>query len=245
MNPRVCAATAAILGVLATAGSAGAAEPGYGPGRGSIGGQLGVSSFRMDRILGGNTWFGDYSAGALSRPQFTGQFRYVLTPSLRVQVSPGMTWAAYKGDERAPFEDPRFPGDVTKVEHLAVMVPVSVQAQYIVRRGWWLYHLGLGPGIYRVWVQNRREVLKDPLTLRLHRGLYPGASGELGVELFLRQLTTTSIELAIGGDLAFAERPEQFPSGYNSHVLAVGIRLGGNYYFNPGGRKKEAAAPAP
>jgi hypothetical protein len=243
MIRRVCRVSGVLLAWLTAASVCLAAEPAHDPGKGGVGGQLGIASFRGDRMLGSN-WFGDYSAGALPRPAFNATFRYVFRPWLRAQLATGLTWAAYKGDEPAPFVDVRF-GDATKKEYLTLLVPISLQAQWVVRRGWWIYHVGAGPGVYRVWVQNRREVLKDPETLRLHRGVYPGASGEIGFELFLRQLPTTSVELTIGGDMAFAERPEQFPNGFNSHVMALGARLGGNYYFSPGlGRKKETTPPA-
>ena len=56
-----------------------------------------------------------------------------------------------------------FPADVTKENMLTLVLPVSAQLQYTQKRGAWLYHLGAGPGLYRVWVENRRKVLKDPL----------------------------------------------------------------------------------
>jgi hypothetical protein len=59
----------------------------------------------------------------------------------------------------------------------------------------------------------------------------------------MRQLPTTSIELALVSDMAIAQRDEQFPSGLNSNLLAVSARLGVNYYFSPGqSRTKEATA---
>lgn len=238
MISRVGWVSGAVAAMLTVASLCPAAEPEYGAGRGGVGAQIGGSSFRFDRVLG-KSWFGDYSAGAISRFAFAAQFRYAVNSWLRCQVSPGLTWAAYRGDEPAPFVDPRF-GDRVKRDYLTLLVPVSLQAQYVMRRGWWLYHVGVGPGVYRVWVENRREVLKDPVTLKLHRGIYPGVSGELGAEIFLKQLPSTSIELVVGGDVAMAERNDQFVSGLNSNVMALGVRIGGNYYFTPGERKKPA-----
>lgn len=237
MIPRVCGVSGALVALLTVASVCVAADPGYTPGIGGIGGQIGGSTFRFDRMLG-SSWFGDYSAGAQPRFILHAHFRYVVNRWLRWQVSPGMTWAGYKGAEPAPFEDPRY-GDRDKREYLTLLLPVSLQGQYVLRRGWWLYYVGAGPGVYRVWIENRREVLKDPVTLTLHRGLYPGMSGELGVELFLKSLPSTSLELALGGDLVLAQRDDQFVSGINSNLMAVGVRFGGNLYFSPGGRKKE------
>jgi hypothetical protein len=244
MIPRVCGVSAAVLCALTAASLCLAAEPVYGPGKGSVGGALGVSTFEFDRMLG-SEWFGDYSKGAIPRFTFSGNFRYVFTPWLRFQVSPGLTWTAYDGSEAVPFVNDRFPDDLDKREYLVVMVPISTQFQYVVKRGWWLYHLGAGPGLYRVWVEQHREIVKDPITKRIHRGVYLGGSGELGAAYFLRQMPSTSVELTLTGDLAITERDEQFPSGYNSNVMAVGLRVGVSYYFTPGeSRKKQTTEPA-
>ena len=241
MIPRVCGVSGALAAMLTVAAVCLAAEPSTRPGKGGVGVQVGGSSFRPDRMLG-NGWFGDYSAGAQPRFTFKANFRYAVNKWFRWQVSPGLTWAAYRGYEPGPFADPRF-GDRYKNHYLSLLLPVSAQAQYVIRRGWWQYYVGAGPGIYRVWVENRREVLKDPVTLRVHRGVYPGASGEFGVEYFLKQMPSTSIEVSVGGDLAFATRDDQFVSGLNSNLLAVGARIGATYYFTPGERKKEPEPP--
>jgi hypothetical protein len=242
MNSCVRGVCVATLGVLTLALPCRAAGPNHGVGRAGIGGGLGLSTFRFDRGMGSN-WFGDYSAGAIPRFSFGGHFRYVAMPWLRVQFSPGMTWTAYKGDEPVPFPDPRFPDDQFKTHYITDIVPMSVQAQYVYQRGQFIYHAGAGPGLYRVWVQNNREVLKDAITLRLHRGLYWGVSGELGAEYFLTQLPSTSVELSLISDLAFTTRDEQFPAGYNSHMMAMSLRVGVSYYFTPGEPKKKEETP--
>ena len=123
------------------------------------------------------------------------------------------------------------------------MLPVSLQLHYVGRHGFWAYHLGGGPGVYRVWVENRRKVLKDPVSLKLHRGQYPGYSAEIGVERWLRGIPEVSLEFAIANHVAMSQRPAQFVSGFNSNVMATEFRVGGNYYFTPGPRKAKAAAP--
>lgn len=243
MNSRVFAVSGSLLGLLTAASLCVAAEPSYAPGKASVGGSFGVATFRPDGMLG-SAWFGDYSNGAITRFSFAGQFRYAMNSWLRLQAGPGVTWCAYKGDAPIPFEDPRFPEDQSKKDFLTVMVPVSVQAQYVMKHGWWLYHVGFGPGLYRLMVENHRETLKDPVTLDLHRGVYLGVTGELGVEYFLHSLTTTSVEMALVGDVPFAERADQFPSGYNSNAMALSLRVGANYHFSPGVKKKETTQPA-
>ena len=219
------------------AGEGKPANSGYRSGGGGVGGQFGGSDF----VAGG-----DYSAGAQPRLSFAAHWRYAFTSWLRGQVGPGLGWAGYNESEPVPMTDPRFPQDTRKGNYLSLLVPVSVQLQCTMRRQQWLYYVGAGPGVYRVWVENRREVVKDPVTLRRHRGLYAGASGQLGVERFLKMLPSTSVEVSAGGDLALTLRDEQFRSGFNSRLLALYLRVGANYYFKPGEvKKKQESAPLP
>jgi hypothetical protein len=199
------------------------AHAGMVPGRGGVGGQLGGSYFTFD---------GDYSSGVQPRFAFAGNLRYVVSEWLRLQFSPGFTWTAYSNTEPVPFQDLNFPTDTTKDGYLTLLVPISLQGQWLVHRGAWHYHLGAGPGLYRVWVENHRKVLKDRTSKRLHRGLYPGASAELGVERFMKVLPSTSVEVAVVSHLVFAQRDEQFINGFNSNVGAVEARVGANYYFD-------------
>lgn len=222
-----------------------AAEPAYAPGKGAVGGQIGGSYFRLDRALGMKypKAFGDYSEGARPRFAFNGNFRYVMSRRFRWQLSPGFTWSAYD-DYGMPFQDLNFPADDTKDQVLTLLVPVSAQFQYTIQRGWWVYHAGIGPGVYRVWVENRRKVLKDPVTFKLHRGTYPGVTGQIGAERFLRNITNTAVEFSLANHLVFAEREEQFPSGFNSNLMANELRIGVNYYFDMVRPKKTAPPPA-
>jgi hypothetical protein len=245
MIPCVRWVSGAVASMLTIASVCVADGPSYELGRGSIGGSIGGSSFRVDRMLG-QSWAGDYSEGAQPRFAFAMQFRYVVKPWLRWQVSPGFTWTGYKESTPAPVTDIRFPEDRTKENYLTLLMPVSAQVQYVFQSGWWLYHVGAGPGIYRVIVENRRKVLKDPVTHKNHRGLYPGASGEIGVERFLKALPSTSIEVTVGGHVAFARRDDQFVSGINDQVLAIEARAGVNYYFKLGGQQSSTeATPLP
>lgn len=245
MIPRFRCVSVALSALLTVASACLAAEPGYAPKKGGVGGGFGYSHFIEDA---------DYSQDAAGRLSFSGSFRYVINQRLRWQVSPGFEWSAYNVGTKAPFIDPAFPGDTTmagdpiKDKMLTLLVPVSVQLQLTQRRGWWLYHFGAGPGVYRVWVENHRKVLEDPVSKKRHRGPYFGVTAELGAERFLRGLTTTSIEGVIGGHLIFAERDKQFPLGFNSNVLPLDLRLCVNYYFDMVRRKKSiepGAPPAP
>ncbi len=236
MIPRIRWVSFAILGLLTVASACLAAEgePAYKAGKAGVGCQMGGSYFGFDRAFG-SQWFGDYSDGAMPRFSFAAQFRYVQSPHLRWQVSPGFTWTAYKTGTPIPFTDLRNPTDNSKDQMLTLLVPISAQAQYVVKRGQWLYHAGLGPGLYRVMVENHRKVLQDPnpASLRLHRGLYWGGTFELGAERFLRAITTTSIEFSWTNHLVLTQRNDQFPSGFDSNLMAMEWRVGVNYYFDP------------
>jgi len=128
-------------------------EPAYKAGKGGIGGQIGGSYFGFDRMFGGD-WFGDYSEGAMPRAGFAAQFRYVQSRHWRWQVSPGFTWSAYKTGTALPFTDVNAPADRVKDRVLTLVVPITAQMQYVMRRGQWFYHAGAGPGLYRVWIEN-------------------------------------------------------------------------------------------
>jgi len=228
----------ALIAVLGTASPCLAAtdSTGAGPGRGGIGG-----------LIGGSTMISaqDYSTGALARFDFSGHWRYVFSPSWRMQVSPGFTWTAYAKEKPMPFTDPAHPGDVTKENMLTLLVPISAQAQYTLHRGAWVYHLGAGPGVYRVLVENHRDVVKDPTTFKLHRGLYLGGTGQIGVERFIKALPSTSVEGQLATHFVFAQRDDQFPNGFNSMLGNLALRVGANYYFSMIRKPPEAELPLP
>lgn len=216
-----------------------AAKPrsGHLPGRGAVGFQMGGGSF----VSGG-----DYKAGAqIARLAFAGHYRYVISRGLRWQISPYMTWAAYEPSEPVPFADPNFPADLTKDQHLTILAGGSGQLQWVTGNDPWRWHVGAGPALYRVWVQNRRKVLKDPETFRLHQGLYLGATAEVGVERFLKSLPNTSLEFTVGGHMALARRDEQFPRGYNDSPIVVDARFGAHYYYDFKRKKPDTPSALP
>jgi hypothetical protein len=75
-------------------------------------------------------------------------------------------------------------------------------------------------------------VVQDPVTHDRHHGDYFGFTGEIGAERFLHNLTTTSIEGVMSTHYVLAQRADQFPSGFNSIVLPVDLRVCVNYYFD-------------
>jgi hypothetical protein len=240
-------AAAAVADSLKKASSHGTTPPGQHNRRASLGGLVGAGQMYAD---------GDYSSrrnadgsfdgrDAQIRFAFAANFRYQMNSWLRWQVSPGFFWVGYAHDSPLPFPDENFPDDKTKEHVLTLVLPVSFQLQWTPSRGPWHYHVGGGPGVYRVWVENRRKVMKDPITKVNHKGFYPGVSGQIGVERFLKAMPVTSIEASIASHWAFATRPDQFPSGFNSSLLGVEVRVGANYYFDTAMfSHKKTAAPA-
>jgi hypothetical protein len=222
MIPKVRSAGIALLAVLAAASPCLAAE-GMAPGRGALGGQIGGSYFWAD---------GDYSLGAEPRLAFSGHFRYVMNSWLRWQISPGFTWAGYSSQYPPAVPDGSHPEDESKENNLTLLLPMTFQMQVLLHRGKWHYHIGAGPGFYRVWVENHRVVLLDPVTFEKHQKIHWGLTGEIGVERFIRQLPSTSVEATTATHWVFSEDQQAFPSGYNSFLAATELRIGANYYFD-------------
>ncbi len=243
-------------GALAQSSGSGAASsadgPKFGnPGQASFGGSAGLSRFLGDgdythaRDGGGSGRDLWGTRDAAMRFGFAAHLRYTMSKHWRWQVSPGFTWAGYKKNSPAPFKTAYFPNDSLKDEYLTLVMPVSAQLQWLQRGKNWLFHEGVGGGVYRVWVQQDRHVVKDPLSRRLHRGFYPGVSAEFGAERFLKAMPSVSLEFVAASHLVFAERDEQFPLGFNSNVWTSEIRFGANYHFSPLTAKKKPATILP
>lgn len=192
------------------------------PGRGAVGAQAGTSYFFAEK---------DYSEGAQPRLSFAGHFRYVINDGWQWQVSPYFTWTAYAVGTKAPFTDPNFPAETDKDAHLTQMVGGNGQLQRTFGGGRTRWHVGAGPAIYRVVVQNHRKVLRDPVSNKRHQGTYLGATAEIGGERFLKTLDNTSLEWAIAYQTAFA-KDDAFGQGYNGSVSAIEFRFGAHYYFD-------------
>ncbi len=205
------------------------------PNSGAIGGQVGASYLAAG---------GDYHDGARPRFSFAGSFRYVAT-HWGWQLNPYYTWAGYGVSTPTPIVDPAAPNEPYKDHYLTQIAGASAQILRMHTRGSWTWHLGAGPALYRVWLENDRHVIKDPTTFRRHQGTYVGASAEFGVEHFLKNLTTTSLEWTVGWHMAFAKRDDQFPNGFSDSPQVFEVRFGGHYYYDLSLGKKSGAKPAP
>ncbi len=229
MNSRFRMASVVALVLLATTSVSHAqqvdsiATKGAIPGRGAIGGQIGGTYMVTE---------GDYSEGAQPRFSFVGHFRYVISKRWGWQVSPYFTWSGYVSHADAPYVDVNFPtGGVSKQFYLTQIAGAAGQLQWYGGSGRQRWHLGAGPAVYRVVVQNHRKVVEDPFSRELHTGLHMGATAEIGVERFMKRLPNTSIELTGAWHAAFAKSDGRFPSGWNGNPMLAELRLGAHYYY--------------
>ena len=145
-------AAALVLMSFATASFAADSLSVYRPGRGSLGGQIGGSMFLADQDYSQSRAANGGFDGRDSRPRFGLQanFRYLMSPSWRWQISPGYTWTGYNAKSPIPFTDPNYPNDRTKEKILTQVMPVSGQLQFVHRIGNWYAHLGAGGNVSRV-----------------------------------------------------------------------------------------------
>ena len=230
MNVRLRLASALVFALLATASVSHAqtadsvATKGPLAGRGGIGGQFGTSY-----IVAGP----DYSEGAQPRFSFIGHFRYVINPTWGWQVSPYFTWNGYVSSADAPFVDLNRPNDgLSKEDYLTYVRGAAVELQWFKGSGRSRWHIGAGPAVYQVVIQNDRKVVEDPASHELHNGLHIGATIELGYEKFMKKLPNTSIEATIAWQAAFARSDNRWPSGWNGNPMLAEIRLGAHYYYD-------------
>ena len=245
MPSRVRLAGAVVLALVALASVSHAQAPdtttthartGYLPGRGSVGGQIGGLW-----LLSGN----DFAPGAQPRFSFIGHFRYVISRSWRWQVSPYLGWNSYRTGSAAPYRDLNFPADPpVKDRYLTLIAGAGSEIQCVLGRGRTLWHVGVGPAVYRLLVENQRRILKDPASLELHRDTFLGATGEVGVERFLKTLNNTSVEATVGWQAVFAKDDTKFPSGWSADPMGVELRIGAHYYYDLRREKKTEERPA-
>lgn len=232
MNSRFRLASVVAMLFLATASVSYAqtadsvATTGALPGRGGIGMQIGSSY-----IVSG----GDYSDGAQPRLSFIGHYRYTINKHWGWQISPMFTWNGYVSHVDAPFVDPNFLNEGTSKQfYITQVVGAGSQIQYIGGKGRTRWHVGAGPSIYRVVIQNHRKVVEDPVSRERHQGTHLGASAEFGYERFSKRLPNTSLEGTISAYTAFAKSDDKWVSGWNDSPILTEFRFGANYYYDFG-----------
>ncbi len=237
-TPALLAAGLAILPSTASAE--------YAPGKGSLGGTLGMPFLFATQEL---------RAGQHPRIMGKAHFQYVFTPALRLSLRAGFGWFAYSGAELAPYP---FPSDnvtqsaavfdSTRVDQLTTVMPFSAALVYtgnLGGSGSWKWFGGAGLGVYRLNIMNDRRTVKDPETLEPLSSISPGINGELGVEYFLPSSKSVSFEGLATMHYLLETNGDKYPSGYSGRHGFADLSFGVNVYFSTGaGNVTPAAAPA-
>ena len=219
----VAIALAAVSAGLAQAADT-AATKGPQPGRAALGGQIGSSY-----VFSG----GDYADGAQPRLSFAGHFRYQIDRTWGWQFSPEFTWNGYVSHAQAPYLDAHFPGEnASKQRYISQFAGLGAQLQYFGGAPGSRWHIGAGPAIYRVVVQNHRKVVTDPVSKEDLKSAHLGATTEFGIERLLKRLPNTALEATVAWHMVFASDKTKFPSGWNSDPMLVELRLGAHYYYD-------------
>jgi hypothetical protein len=252
-TPALLAAGLAILPTTASAE--------YAPGKGSLGGSLGIPFLYATQEM---------RAGQRPRIIAKGHFQYIFTPSMRLSLRAGFGWTDYSADQMAPYPLPSDNTtqssafyDTTRVDQITTLMPFTaalVHTGDLSGSGSWKWFGGAGLGVYHINVMNDRRTVKDPETFKSLSYVSPGANAELGLEYFLPANKNISLEWLGTGHFLFPTHAGDFPSGYSGRHGFVDLSFGVNVYFGTGGvdvtpepgpakqpakNKPEGEAPAP
>ncbi len=210
------------LGLAALSHPAGAQDT---PGKGSLGGTLGVPLMLADE---------DLSGGLRPRAMMKLHFQYVMTPLWRLSFRVGFGWTGYSAEEPMPYPMYSSSGgvDSTGVDVLAYLYPFTASAVYTrsVAEGWKIV-AGGGVGVYNVKVVNDRIRIFDPVTFERVSLWSPGLTLEAGTEYAIPANRNVSLE----GNVTFHKMlhgdEERFPSGFAGPHAFLDVNFGVNVYF--------------
>jgi hypothetical protein len=215
----------------------------YGPGKGSLGGTLGVPFLYATQEM---------RAGQQVRVMGKLHFQYVFTPAMRLSLRGGFGWMHYSEDELAPYPFPSDNStqsaevyDTTRVDQLMTWQPFTaalVHTGDLNAAGSLKWFGGAGLGLYRFNVMNDRRTVKDPVTKKELSNVSPGATGELGVEYFLPANKNVSFEWLGTMNYLFEANGGKYPSGYAGRHGFIDVSFGVNVYFGTGPARVTPAA---
>lgn len=205
----------------------------YAPGKGSLGGSLGVPEILAT---------GELKRG--QRPRMIGKlhFQYVMANDWRLSLRGGFGWLGWSDKQPAPFvlqaEQPG--GDATRGDQLLIFNPFTAAITRTQKlSGSWQAFLGAGPGAYRINIQNDHRTIFDPVTHDRYKFGSFGLSGEGGAEYFLPANRNVSLEGVASIHYLFDDHKDRYPSGYSGKHIFSDLSIGVNVYFRPLG------SPAP
>ncbi|MGH7726851.1 MAG: outer membrane protein [Candidatus Eiseniibacteriota bacterium] len=219
------------------------------PGKGSIGGVIGIPFILADE---------DTKEG--SSPRILGQidFQYVFSKQTRLSFQFGYGWVGYKDGTPAPYKMPSSSGDSTDVKDdvLTKFQPITASLLHAFKpqgQGWVPY-AGGGVNLTRMEIVNDRIKVQDPATFKDWVNWSLGVQARAGIEYFLPSNTNVSFDWSGRWAYQFSKSEDDLPSGYTNNDSYFTLNFGVNVYFWPIGHKPvetapdapaEGAAPAP
>lgn len=189
---------------------------------------------------------GELKWGQAPRLMGKGHFQYVINKTWRTSFTFGYGWFGWSDKFNAPFilQAEQVNGDTTKGDQLLIMNPFTAVVHYThpLSKSW-LGFVGVGPGIFRVNIQNDHRTIYDPVTHERFKFGSFGLSGDLGAEYFLPANKNVSLLGMASLDYLFGGASEsKYPSGYSGTYIFMDVNIGVNVYFKPPGAK---SAPVP
>ena len=178
----------------------------------------------MGAYVGGATFVasGDYSTNVQAGGSARVDFRYELNRRFRLTVGAGYTRFTYTGTLGGVDRT----GRSFKWSGMnAKLIPIPVQAQYLLPIGAWVHHVGVGTGLYYVRVEDSDGILQD-VDFKLHRYYYWGLTGELGTERRLSPSSNTSIAATSAVNWVFSQHNAGFTRGFNGVAVDVDVHVG-------------------
>lgn len=226
------------LAVMAVSVSGSNAVADVEPGKGSIGGLIGVPFFLADE---------DTKAG--SSPRILGQidFQYVFTKQTRLSLQFGYGWVGYKGGTPAPYKMPDSSGDSTSTmdDVLTKFQPITASLLHAFKpqEQGLVPYAGAGVNLTRMEIVNDRIKVQDPATFKDWVNWSFGVQARAGLEYFLPANRNVSFDWSARWAYQFSESGTDLPSGYTKNDSYLTLNFGVNVYFWPIGQKPVETAP--
>lgn len=162
---------------------------------------------------------GDDDLSRDAQPRLLGHFdmKYVINPRLAVHGTFGRGWNSYSG----------------RADTLTVVEPITLGIEYRhIFEQWprYLPHVGIGTGVYSLWIREHLQVTEDPITLERRHTVDWGMNITAGLEYFMTRSVTVNYDFV--WHKIFSENTDDFVAGFGGDDSYVQIVVGVNYYFS-------------
>ena len=205
---RTLATVAVLFLSLASVASAGDVT-----GRGSLGAAIGLMKWTADD---------ETSRDSQWRPLMQGVFRYAFRPNLEAQFQSWFGWSSYalRGDT------------------VTVVVPSTIGLNYRFNPASRdVFRVGAGGGVYawRVTEKSDTSYFISPSDgiVEKREGAAPGIYAEVGVERFMSEHVTASLDLSY--HMMFSKN-DRLKDGWGDNDAFAALRVGVHYYFPLGAK---------